>query len=62
MQHAKLMTGVMGCWGAAFIYDVINRLTGYEPRVLLYVGLMSMAAGLYFGLYANNNETQREEA
>ena len=62
MQNVKLLTSAVSSWAMALAYDWINKATGHEIRILLYAGLVTLAVGLYFGLYAKNNETKKEEA
>lgn len=62
MQRDKLMVHVISAWGMAIGYDWIYRTTGYDIRVLLYVAIVTMAIGLYVGLYAKDKETKKEEA
>lgn len=62
MQNAKLLTSAASSWAMAIAYDFINKVTGHEIRILLYAGLAVLISGLYFGLYAKNNETKKEEA
>lgn len=62
MQNVKLLTSAVSSWIMAATYDIIDRVTGHEVRILLYAGLVVLAVGLYVGLYAKKNECEREEA
>lgn len=62
MQNAKIMAGTVSSWVMAFAYDWINKATGHEYKILLYTGLVTLAIGLYVGLCAKSNKTEKEEA
>ena len=61
MQNVKLLISAVSSWAMALTYDWIKRVTGHEIRILLYAGLITLAIGLYVGLYAKNKETKKEE-
>ena len=61
MQNSKLMVYLLSAWIMALIYDYIERVSGIEIGVLLCGAVVTMVTGLYFGLYAKNNESKEEE-
>lgn len=61
MQTSNIMTGTLSAWFMALAYDWIEVATGAEFRALLYVAVMALVSGLYFGLRKNNN-TEKGEA
>ena len=62
MQTGRLMCGTLSAWGMAIAYDWINRVIGYDVKVLMYASVVTLIVGLYVGLCTNNNETEKEEA
>lgn len=61
MQTSRLMMSMLSAWGMAIAYDQIEVATGTEVHVLLCAAIVTVVAGLYFGLRTKNNETKREE-
>ena len=62
MRNSKLMTSMLSAWIMAVAYDYIERVTGTEVNVLLYAAVITIVAGLYFGLYAKDKGIKKEEA
>lgn len=62
MKRNILTWSVIAAWCMAIVYDRIETMTGMEINVLLVTALVTMIAGLYFGLYANSNETSEGRA
>lgn len=60
MQNSKLMAYTLSAWVMTLIYDYIEKVSGIEIGVLLCGAVVTMVAGLYFGLYAKNNETNKD--
>lgn len=62
MRKTLLVTSILSSWGVAMIYYQINRITGMEPKTLLYIAIAVMVFGLYAGLYTNDKVDTREES
>jgi hypothetical protein len=45
----------------AIVYDKIEKTTGTELDALLWAALITIAVGLYVGLYRNNEDRPKRE-
>ena len=61
MQMSTLGATTIGSWILAIVYDWIEKTTGMEYRVLLYVAILMLTAGLY-RYCRTNKETTKGEA
>lgn len=62
MKNSVLCYSVLAAWIMALAYDRIQMTTGVEIDMLLGGAIVTMVAGLYFGLYTKPNKTSKEEA
>lgn len=60
MQTSTLMASVLSAWSMAVAYDRIEVATGIAIRPLLYIAIIVMAAGLYFGCQGRKETTKEE--
>ena len=62
MRTSITVWSMLSAWFMAVMYDRIEMMTGMEINVLLGAAITTMVGGLYFGLYANDKRTSKEEA
>lgn len=61
MRKSVLISSTLIAWVMAIVYDKIEKTTGTELDTLLWAALITIAVGLYVGLYRNNEDRPKRE-
>lgn len=61
MRKSVLISSTLIAWVMAIVYDKIEKTTGTELDALLWAALITIAVGLYVGLYRNNEDRPKRE-
>ena len=61
MRTTILTITTISAWVMAIAYDLIEKATGAELGVLLLGAVVTIAVGLYVGLYKDNKNEQSKE-
>ena len=61
MKTSILYWSMLASWVMAIAYDRIEQMTGIEINILLVGALVTMAVGLYMGLYWKGNVELEEK-